>query len=185
MSFDDSDMKIAPERISDVFDSSEGAANAFVREKNNGNMEKARGLGKQFANELTVENKGATLFGVGAFDNENTILQRRVVFSFIVSRVVEDMAPNSMVAQSVISSFHESVRDISPEIYDSVTDSAAFSLYALAGRSLSDDAKAIGKVFARLCEREDDVLFVRYGSEIVNYFIMYCTQLVLRAQLVR
>ncbi|MBE6907093.1 MAG: hypothetical protein E7476_12565 [Ruminococcaceae bacterium] len=185
MQFDDSDMKIAPERISEVFDTSEGAANAFVREKSNGNMDKARKLGQQFAAELTVPSKGATLFGVGVFDNDNTMAQRKVLFAYVVNRVVEDMAPNSIVAQSVLSSFYESVRQQSAELYDLINDSAAFSLYMLARRSAPEKSEAVGRVFAQLCDKEGNPVFIRYGAELTDYFMMYCTQIMLRMQLIR
>ena len=95
---DDSDIKIVPDKPSKVFDMSEGAAYAFIREKTNGNMEKARALGKRFAGELTAGRTGVAQFGVGAFDDQDTLAQRNVLFAFIVGRVIEEMAPNSIVA---------------------------------------------------------------------------------------
>ena len=100
---DDSDIKIVPDKPSKVFDMSEGAAYAFIREKTNGNMEKARALGKRFAGELTAGRTGVAQFGVGAFDDQDTLAQRNVLFAFIVGRVIEEMAPNSIVAQSAMS----------------------------------------------------------------------------------
>lgn len=185
MNFDDSDMKIAPDRPSEIFDSSEGAANAFVREKANGNMAKAHALGKQFAAELTAENRGVTLFGVGAFDDANTLVQRKIMFAYVVNMVIEGMAPNSIVAQSAMSSFYDSVQASFPDIYRIITDSEAFSLYILSVRSSPEDPCAIGRVFARLCGKEEDPLFVRYGCELAEYFTMYCTQISLKAQLIR
>lgn len=185
MKFDDSDMKIAPNRMSKVSDMSEGAASAFVREKSNGNMDKARKLGQQFAAEMTAPIKGITLFGIGAFDNERTMAQRKVLFAYVVNRITQDMAPNSILAQSVLSSFHESVKQQSAELYELINDSAAFSLYILAHRSNPGNPESIGRVFAQLCNREDDPVFIRYGTELSNYFMMYCTQITLRMQLIR
>ncbi|MEM1484087.1 hypothetical protein V6615_04300 [Oscillospiraceae bacterium PP1C4] len=186
MNYDDSDMKIVPDRPSEIFDTSEGAANAFVREKSNGNMDKARVLGTQLAIELTAESKGgATLFGVGAFDNEHTVKQRKVMFAYVVKKVIEDMAPNSIVAQSALSAFYETIQQTSPEIYELATDTAAFSLYNLSARTSPEDPCAIGNVFALLCDREDDPVFVRYGCELASYFTMYCTQVALRVQMIR
>ena len=185
MKFDDSDMKIAPDRISKVFDMSEGDANAFVREKSNGNMDKARKLGQQFAAELTAPMKGVTLFGIGAFDNQRTMDQRKVLFAYIVNLVTQDMAPNSILAQSVLSSFYDSVQYQSTELHELITDSAAYSLYILAHRSSPGNPEEIGKVFAQLCDRDEDPIFIHYGAELANYFMMYCTQLTLRMQIVK
>lgn len=185
MKFDDSDMKIASHHMNKTVDMSEGAANTFVREKSNGNTEKARRLGKQFAAELTTTRKGATLFGIGAFDNQRTMDQRKVLFAYIVNRVTNDMTPNSILSQSVLSSFYESVKQQSEELHELITDAAAFSLYILAHRSSPGNAEEIGKVFAQLCDREEDPVFIHYGAELSNYFIMYCTQLMLRMQLIK
>lgn len=182
---DDSDMKIVPNDPSELFDSSEGAATAFLRETQNGNMEKARKLGAQFAAELTAGDRGIVNFGVGAYDDESTLLQRSVLFAYIVNQVVEDLAPASIVAQSAMSSFYSCLQEYSPQVYERITDAAVFSMYILSVRSAPDDPCAVGNVFARLCGREGDKVFVRYGCELANYFNMYCTQLVLRMQLVR
>ena len=185
MQNDDSDMKIAPDRPSELFDLSEGAASAFVREKSNGNMEKARLLGQSLAAELGREPGGLPYFGVGAFDDGKSLDQRRLLYAYVVSRVIEDTAPNSIVAQSALSAFYSQVQRETPEYYPAVTDSAALSLYILAGRSEPDDYNALGRTFARLCGREEDPVFCRYGRELALYFAVKCTQAVLRAQMVR
>lgn len=185
MHCDDSDMKIAPDRPSELFDLSEGAASAFVREKNNGNMEKARQLGQSLARELGRRQGGLPYFGVGVFDDAQSLGQRRLLYAYIVSRVIEDTAPNSIVAQSALSAFYGQIQRETPEYYAAVTDSAALSLYILAGRSEPDDYNALGGAFARLCGREGDPVFQRYGRELALYFAVKCTQAVLRTQMVR
>ena len=92
MPYDDSDMKIAPNDPSELFDSSEGAATAFMRETQNGNMEKAKQLGAQFAAELSAGDRGIVNFGVGAYDDGATLLQRSVLFAYVVNQFVEDFA---------------------------------------------------------------------------------------------
>ena len=183
--FDDSDMKIVPDDPSEVFDTGEGAANSFAREKATGNMEKAKCLGQDFAAEITAGEKGIVWFGCGEYDDELTIAQRQVMFAYIINKVIEDMAPNSIVAQSALSSFYETVQSALPEVYERITDSAAFSMYILSDRAAPDDPCAIGRVFARLCGHGKEALFERYGCELAEYFTMYCTQLLLRIHLIR
>lgn len=178
---DDSDMKIMSGKVSKQFDLAEGAATAFNRERANGNLERARTLGRKFAADL-FENDGKALFGVGAFDDEKTIIQRRVLFAYVVNRVIEDLAPNSIVAQSALSVFYDTLQKASEQYYQESTDAAAFSQYILAVRSTSDDPCAIGNVFARLCGRGADKVFVKYGCELADFFTLYCTQAVLSAQ---
>lgn len=185
MRCDDSDMKIMPERVSKVFDSAGGAAVAFAREKANGNMDKARALGLRFAQELICKEGGLTSFGVGAFDDARTVTQRKILFSYVVNQVIADLFPNSIVAQSAMSSFYNKIEQESPETSEMLFDSVAFTMYILTARSSPSDPKAIGEVFARLCQREDDPLFVRYGMELAEYFTLRCTQTVLEAGLIR
>lgn len=185
MRCDDSDMKIVPDKPSELFDSSEGAASAFVRERDNGNMEKARLLGIRFAGELTAETKGASLFGTGEPEPLQIQEQRKILFSYIVHSVVNDIAPNSIVAQSAISAFYETVNGISPEIYAMITDSAVYSLYIHSDRTAPGDANALGRVFAHLCGRAQDEVFIRRAEQLVAYLIAYCTQVALAAQMIR
>lgn len=182
---DDSDMKIVPNDPSQLFDSSEGAATAFLRETQNGNMEKAKRLGEQFASELSAGKRGIVHFGVGAYDDETTILQRNILFAYVVNRVMEDLAPASIVAQSAVSNFHAFLQREEPDVYEKIADAAAFSMYHLTARSAPDNPDAIGQVFARLCGRESDEVFVQYGCALSHYFTMYCTQITLRIQWVR
>ena len=118
MRCDDSDMKIMPERVSKVFDSAEGAAVAFAREKANGNMDKARALGLRFAQELICKEGGLTSFGVGAFDDARTVTQRKILFSYVVNQVIADLFPKSIVAQSAMSSFYNKIEQESPNLLD-------------------------------------------------------------------
>lgn len=187
MRFDDSDMKIVPDKPSDIFDMSEGAASAFVREKSNGNMDKAHQLGLAFAAEILNPTDAVVLFGIGQLDTELTIMQRKLMFAYIVNKVIEEMAPNSIVAQSAMAAFYDEIGGHSPEIYELITDSAAFSLYILSVRSSAeeDDPYAIGRVFAQLCEHEDDKVFINYGCELAKLFTIQCTQMVLKADMIR
>ncbi len=182
---DDSDMKILSGRPSQKFDTGEGAATAFTREKANGNLEKARRLGAKFAEDLLRNGSSKALFGVGAFDDDTTITQRRVMFAYVVNQVIGDTAPNSMVGQSALSAFYEEARNQSQEIYEQINDSAAFSQYLLAARYQPEDPCAIGKVFSRLCGRENEALFVEYGCELADFFTRYCAREALEIRWVR
>lgn len=95
--------------------------------------------GSSLPAELTADERGIVWFGIGAFDSAETLSQRKVLFSYLVGRVIEDMAPNSIVAQSAMSAYYDELQRVSGETYGLVSDSAALSLYILAGRSSPDD----------------------------------------------
>ncbi|MBC8584983.1 hypothetical protein [Youxingia wuxianensis] len=184
MTFDDSDIKIMPDDPSEVFDMSEGAANAFVRETNNGNMEKAKKLGAQFAAGL-IDPNCVCVFGVGELDTVNTISQRKVLFAYVVNQVIEEMAPNSIVAQSALSSFYDAVQQQDAKTYELINDSAAFTMYILQARLVPNDGQGMGEVFAKLCGQEGQRLYINYGKELYNYFTITCTEQVLAADMIR
>lgn len=186
MPYDDSDMKIMPNDPSKLFDSSEGAAIAFLRETHNGNMEKARKLGMRLAAEL-LEGDGIRVPGIAEEirSDPSTRINRKVLFACVANQVLEDIAPTSIVAQSALSAFYEEVRRLAPEIYERITDAAAFSLYILAMRSAPQDSCAIGHVFARLCGREQDETFVEYGCALAARLKEHCTEIALAVELVR
>lgn len=181
---DDSDMKIAGQVPKDGHDALEGEVDAFVREKTNGNIERAQKAGKLFAQALTSADQDSTVyFGIGEMDDAVTLRQRRILFSYIVNRVIAELAPNSIVAQAALSSFYEQTRKASEEIYQQINDSLAFSLYIFSYRS-AGDMKAAARVFAQLCGKEGDRVFIQYGQELGAFFARFCTETILALEMV-
>ena len=92
---DDSDMKIVPPSgMAPSFeDAGEKAAQEFVMQKENGNIDKAYGLGKRIADVLLEEN-GPVLTFCEASLQPFVRLQRKILFAFAADTVLNAELPS-------------------------------------------------------------------------------------------
>ena len=152
---DDADMKIADGsfRGHTAEDPAEAVARQFLRQKQSGNIEKARALGSTFAGMLL------SLASPQESAHDRSMLEahhRLLLCSYIVNRVIADYAPDSLLAQTSLQVFYKDIEEQSDALYRQINDLAAFSLYMLWERSGSSDEQEIGRIYARLCNREGD-----------------------------
>lgn len=171
---DDSDMKIMPEPGTDVSDddSDDDAADEYLRERKNGNMEKAHALGKLFARDILDKN-GTYMFGWSETESLLMIKHRRILFSFVVDRIIDENCPNQLLAQAALNVFYDEMRAVDREFYDEMNSSGAFSLYLISVRE-ENAAVNIGKDFARLCQVEGNTQIEQMAEHLYDYFVTYC-----------
>ena len=139
----------------------DGAAE-FVRERDNGNLEKAKRAGNKMARRMRF------LWRPG--DSAPLHDQKKVLFAYAAAKAIEKHCHTSVLTQSVLSEFHHAVQANSRRDYDLIQDSVAFTKYLLSERSGKD---ALGGVFAELCkDKENDklqrkgiLLYYRYFSD--------------------
>ena len=152
--------------------SSDLAAKQFLEQKESGNIDKARALGKTLAQALLQQNK--ELFGKGVATVEPVHPHHQMLlYSYALNRVVSEHSPNSIVAQTVLNVFYNELETASAEMYQHVCDMAAFSLYILCERSEKRKSDEIGKTYASLC---DDESFFRIdeGNRLYSLYYAYC-----------
>ena len=158
---EDEDMKIAPScptSIQEETDSTDRSVLDFVRQKNNGNVTRAKMLGAQLAG--VVLDMGKQLLG-GPRRNQQLML-----VSYGLNRMVETLSPNSTVAHTVLNTFYDQVQEKDEQIYQAINDSAAYTLYMLEARQEDN----MGKVYAKLCgnpalEEEGNLIYQVYYSK--------------------
>jgi hypothetical protein len=100
-----------------------------------------------------------------------------VLFSYVVNRVIADISPNSIIAQTALNVFYSRVEETAPHLAEYMRDMAAFSLYILCKRSEHRDDDEIGTVFARTCEDEDNKALVQEGNRLYRSFYEQCVRL--------
>ena len=167
----DGDMKIAPDfskpRVQGP-DAAETGAAEFLRQRENGNINRSREVGRRLAAHLLEYDTD--------LDNLNSSValmgQARVLHAFAINKALEDHALNSIIAHSVLSTFYETVEDKSDLVSREINDSAVFSLYLLATDD-ETDTKALGELFAKLAERPElsqlgEKLYHKYYNDCVS-----------------
>ncbi len=158
--FEDDDIRIASDTPSREMrlqaDLGESVAQEFQRHKENGNIFMANRLGEELARPLREE--PAELFG------DTAGVERRQVqflYGFVVRLAIYEGIDVSILADTALHSFLETVEHFSGLIYAALTDSVSLTVYRLC---LSDE-QSVGGVFAKLTESPPsfgETLYARY-----------------------
>jgi hypothetical protein len=151
-----------------------------LRQKEVGNIEKARALGKAYA-EALLEAAYSPKFGADTSRSQLEFHHQLVLCSYIVGSVIGVRSPDPLLAQTSLQRFYHEVQNASEELYKHISDPAAFSLYILWERSHSHDTGELGRIYARLCGREGDGAVEIAGSELYRQFRAFCEEKIDRA----
>jgi hypothetical protein len=169
---DDSDMKIA-----DTAEKTEQSqtndiileVSEMQKQKENGNLEKAKVLGdllyKQVANAY-----GEATFGLDTNEDSDTQMQRRVLLAFTVIYGIEANIKNEILNKAVENSFYNILRDKNFDLYNNLVELGAFSFYYLCVRRNENLEKEIGHTFAMLADNEDDKLTQELGTALFVHY---------------
>ena len=177
---DDSDMKIAQDSFRPAAaaeDAAEKAAQEFLQQRDNGNIERARQLGKLFAGDLQQFGQSALrdveLRAVTQQEHHHQLL----LCSYVINRVIAEHSPSQILAQTSSSMFYKQVESLSRELYQDISDTAAFSLYILNERLGSPED--IGHIYARLLGMENDLLLAQKGNHLYSMLYQNCRERIL------
>ncbi len=172
---DDSDVKIAGDRPAADLSIREdpGANDDYLIEKENGNIERAKLLGQNLAKILSKDFADECMLHLEP-DSEDarTKTQVLLLFAFAIDRGLNTHVPNSTLINTAHTSFFNTLQEISPDVYDQISDTGAYSLYMLcARREGAGVCRSIGESFAKLCGKEDDVALSSTGEMIFSIFL--------------
>ncbi len=140
----------------------DGAAE-FVRERDNGNLDKAKQLGRLLAQKVR------RLWRIG--DTPLLHKQKKVLYVYAAAKVIEMHCPSSVLSHAALSEFHRAVQQRSQKDYDSIQDSVAFTKYLLSERS---GKEALGSVFAELCGEKGSAALQSRGMSLYYRYTGDC-----------
>lgn len=153
----DEDIKIAPEKLSELFNNENPIADdnidLFIKQRSLGNTHKARVFGREMVADLLdcVWTNPPDLAESHEFEN-----QLKILFAYIVHRIIEDYSPNTIVSNAAVSSFYETLEEADYALFQKISKSPAFSLYLYLHRSGEENSQSVGKTFAGLCSNSLD-----------------------------
>ena len=98
----------------------------------------------------------------------------RLLFCYVANRVIEDDSPNTVLAHTALSAFYERMDDAQPDMFDCLSDTAAFSLYLYLHRSGEETVGRIGEIFAKLRGVPDSEVCKQAGEEAYIGFTHSC-----------
>ncbi len=146
---------------------SERVIDEYTRESKNGNIEKAKALGRELAAEVV---KNLNSFPAEEQDDAALSVQRGVMMTFAAVVAMEENIFSTVVHQAAENSFNEELQKLSPDIYKAVSDSGAFSFYYLAYRRGTEVVRRMGQTFAMLCSHDGDPIYHELGEAIYCWF---------------
>ena len=169
--YDDSDMKIvgAPQKKADDVDF-QGFLAESSRQHFNGNIAKAKTLGANIVSSFSYRAAPAELVDFvmenGVLPTEDVLLQTRFLSVFSAEVSLERYLPSPLLAEIAKSAMYDVLMQFSPDFYNSLARSGAFSFYYMrAGKGGVSDAD-VGKQFAMLCGKGDDPVYAALGEKL-------------------
>lgn len=166
-------VKIAGNNLSDTirdekFKNAEEAAEEFMRETKNGNIEKGRHFGVLMAKKF-LESIDSQM-GEEEMDEIDLKTQKTILLSFTTFVGFERVHPSKVVSDVAQSSFLKTVSEENPELYIAIKDTGSLSFYYLAFRRGMEIERRIGQTFAMLCMHDGDSIYQELGEAIYCWF---------------
>lgn len=146
-----------------------GDALDYEKEKANGNLERAVGLGAQVAAEfLSVCQKDELTLSQN--DSESLMTQKVLLLSFTVMAGLEQFCPNMALANTARTAFFNRLYELDRDLFDKSSDTGAFSFYYLAFRRGTEVDRRVGQTFAMLCSHDGDPIYQELGEALYCWF---------------
>lgn len=146
---------------------------AVMRNKTNGNIDKARKLGATLAT-IAPTNEGDSIF-VNLRDHlsqkffvQDILYQIRVLLVFACETLLQMELPTQLLSTTAIASMYDAMEKDMPGFYSNIANGAAFTFYYLAIQKGADIPENIGEAFAMLCSVKNKDSFVLAGKTIWN-----------------
>lgn len=150
-----------------------GNFDAVMRQRANGNIDKARRLGEVLA---TI---GPTDDGDGIFVNlrdhlspkffvQDILYQIRVLLVFACETLLQMELPTELLSTTAITSMYNAMEKDMPGFYSNIANGAAFTFYYLALQKGGDISENMGDAFAMLCSVKNKDSYVLAGKTVWN-----------------
>ena len=150
-----------------------GNFDAVMRNRANGNIDKARRLGESLAT-MTPTSDGDGIF-VNLKDHlspkffvQDILYQIRVLLVFACETILQIELPSELLSTTAISSMYHAIEEGTPGFYSNISNGAAFTFYYLAVQKGGDISENIGEAFAMLCSVKNKESFVLAGKTVWN-----------------
>ncbi len=170
MAFDDSDVKIFTDSDTISDNSYEVSVIAeMTKHRNNGNILKAKQLGKHlaeiFVDEPSLLNQLEGEIGKIDCDDDN-MYHIKVLLVFTAEYCINHLLPATLLSNTAVNALYDTVIKKASEFYDRLDDAAEYSFYYLAVRKGVDISKNIGVSFAMLCGEDKNEYYTNLGKRL-------------------
>ena len=169
--YSDNYIKIAGDRPSlDIKRNRETAASKKSEPKSE-DIKNARELGRIIAEKFIGDARTAEISDEGEPSDFEMLIQRRLLLSFTATVGFEQYCADDSLAGIAQKSFIDTVKKTDLELYNSSSDTGAFSFYYVAYRRGSEIDRRMGQTFAMLCAHDGDPVYQELGEALYCWFI--------------
>lgn len=162
---EDRDMKIFGGEDAAADDEFLRQIEALDHHRQNGNVEKARALGKKLYTIVMDEDTKAEI-GDPDFLVGKLFIKTGVLALFATEAALNMYLPSAQLSTIAITEMHRLLGKTGSPIYEKVMESPAYSFYYLNVRKGGDVATDVGKAFAMHCRHEGDEKYIAEGKYI-------------------
>ena len=162
---EDADIKIFSGSFASKAKQPDDEAAVFIGEKENGNIDKAKELGRILAEQVL----NLSL----AEDSAIVVSQKKILYGYVCKKVIEGNCANSVLAQAALGAFLEYIKKVSQSDFDIIQDSVAFTKYLLAEH---DRQNTVGSVFAALCQDKNNAELICEGDRLYSEWSADCSK---------
>ena len=177
---DDSDIKIFTDEESQkpiAADDPDLMAKKVEEQRAKGNIQRARDLGVRLSDALVRQwSQSDPDFHL---DPQVLQQQKKLLYAYCVKIGLEAFCLETLLATTALNVFMEEIDQQDQILYKDIHRSQAFSLYLLCTRLADQRDYAIGRVFAKLCEKENDAPLVKYGQMQYDQYMDFVNEQVL------
>lgn len=169
--YSDNDIKIAGDRPSQDIKRNRETAAATKSEPKSEDVKNARELGRIIAEKFINDARTAEISDEGEPSDFEMLIQRRLLLSFTATVGFEQYCADDALAGIAQKSFIDTVKKTDIELYNSSSDTGAFSFYYVAYRRGSEIDRRMGQTFAMLCAHDGDPVYQELGEALYCWFI--------------
>lgn len=162
---EDSDIKIFGAPKVDTDSEFLSQIEALDHHRQNGNMEKAKILGRKLY-EIVSDDVTKTELRDPDFTEGKLLIKTGVLALFSTEAALNMFLPSTQLSTVAITEMHRLLAKTDSPVYEKIMESPAYSFYFLTIRKGGDVAGEIGKAFAEHCRHEGDEKFIEEGRYI-------------------
>lgn len=139
---------------------------ALDHHRQNGNVQKARNLGRRLA-EIVLDEETKAEIGDTDFAEGKLLVKTGVLALFSTEAALNFYLPSAQLSTIAITEMHRLLAKTGSPLYEKIMESPAYSFYYLSIRKGGDDVSTeIGKAFAMNCRHEDEEKYIAEGKYI-------------------
>lgn len=136
----------------------------------NGNSAKAKALGSNIVSAFSYKSAPDELLQLakdhGVEVTDDVLLQMKILSVFSAEYCIDNFLPSPMLSTVAVSELYDVLEDISPDFYEELSKSTAFSFYYLCLKNDDSEEMCIGKQFACSCGKKGVAEYEALGRDL-------------------